>query len=212
MTIDHLTEEMVNLRARGKTWAQIEVHTGISAAECAARVSSYLNDSYSVQTVIEWRMLQVRRLELIMNALWDQVQEGDLLNEGRAAPTIIKLIEQITELMDLKKDRLRDEQVRLTQAQTFLIMATLDAVKHEMLTVLLSALPAELHHSIEEVWYEQFATIADSAISRHESTVIQMGPGAKEIEPPTPAHTPTPIDTHVDTSIGQNTYESGVTE
>lgn len=182
--IEPLTEEMVNLRARGMTWAQIAARTGKAPAECAALVQDYLNSSYSVQTVIEWRMLQVRRLELIMNALWDQVQDGDLLNEGRSTANLIKLIEQITELLDLKKDRLRDEQVRLTQAQTYLIIQTLDAVKINMLTTLLDFLPSAVHQAVESVWHEQFSAIAEQAMADYESTTIKMGPGADDLPSP----------------------------
>lgn len=131
--VNELTEKMVDLRASGASFAQIAVKTGYPAEECAARVHDYLTAAYSSTSVVEMRMLQVRRLEMIMNALWQQVMQGDLVLEGKGAANLISAIDKVTELLDLKKDRLRDEQVQLTRAQSHLIMATLDQVRLEML-------------------------------------------------------------------------------
>jgi hypothetical protein len=136
--VNELTEKMVDLRASGASFAQIAVKTGYPAEECAARVHDYLTAAYSSTSVVEMRMLQGRRLEMIMNALWQQVMQGDLVLEGKGAANLISAIDKVTELLDLKKDRLRDEQVQLTRAQSHLIMATLDQVRLEMLDRVLS--------------------------------------------------------------------------
>lgn len=188
-----LGDELVRLQARGLTLSQIAGRTGIPAARCAGIIRDHLNEQYSSQSVTEQRMLQIRRLEMIMNALWDQVMSGDLALEGKGAANLIKLIENITDLLDLKKDRLRDEQVRLTQAQTHMIIQALDAVKMRMLSVLLSSLPPELHRTIETVWHEQFSMIAENAIAENEVSVITMG-GEEPLPPPDPQPPAPPTD------------------
>lgn len=138
--MDTLTEELVTLRAKGRTWAQIEVESGIPAAQAAARVQDYLRNSYSDTSVTEARQMQIRRLEMLMGYLWEQVEAGDFLTQGRNTTNLITVIQQVTELLDLKKDRLRDEQIRLTQEQGGLILIILQAVQATLLNDVLDLL------------------------------------------------------------------------
>ena len=80
-----LVDLLVGLRARGLTWAQIETETEIDAERAATLVQEYLTSNYGASTVAEQRMLQLRRLEQIANALWDQVMAGDRITEGKQA-------------------------------------------------------------------------------------------------------------------------------
>ena len=141
--MDTLTEELVTLRAKGRTWAQIEVESGIPAAQAAARVQDYLRNSYSDTSVTEARQMQIRRLEMLMGYLWEQVEAGDFLTQGRNTNNLITVIQQVTELLDLKKDRLRDEQIRLTQEQGGLILIILQAVQNTLLNDVLMQLEKE---------------------------------------------------------------------
>lgn len=180
---NELTEIMVDLRASGETFARIAGRTGYSAEECAQRVHNYLVSAYSSTSVNEMRMLQVIRLEKIMNALWSQVMGGDLALEGKGATNLIAAIDKVTELLDLKKDRLRDEQVILTRAQSGLLMAALDQVRLDMLDRVLELFGSEhlqLRQEVTTVWDGIFAEITEKAIGDNESTTVQIGPGAKE--------------------------------
>lgn len=135
-----LTEELVNLRAKGRTWMQIQMETGVPAQSAAVRVSDYLNGQYASTSIEEARQLQIRRLEMIMGYLYEQVAAGDFLTQGRHTTNLIATIQQVTELLDLKKDRLRDEQVRLTQEQTGLIGIILDEVRSAVLDAVMGLL------------------------------------------------------------------------
>lgn len=185
---NELTEHMVEMRAAGHTFASIAGETGTPAAECANRVNEYLTRAYQSTSIIEMRMLQLRRSEMVINALWDQVMNGDLVLEGKGATNILNAITQITDLMDLKKDRLRDEQVQLTRAQTHLIQAMLDSVRISMLDNVLTMVeahkdnPLMLIQQLSAQWDGVFAQHVERAMVENDSVTAQIGPGAKEEE------------------------------
>lgn len=135
-----LTEQLVDLRAKGLTYMQIQMETGIEATTAAVRISDYLKKAYSGTSIEEARMLQVRRLEMIMSYLYQQVEAGDFLTQGRHTTNLIATIQQVTELLDLRKDRLRDEQIKLTQEQTGLITIILDEVRASVLNEVMAVL------------------------------------------------------------------------
>lgn len=176
-----LTEELVNLRAKGRTWMQIQMETGIPAQSAAVRVSDYLNGQYASTSIEEARQLQIRRLEMIMGYLYEQVAAGDFLTQGRHTTNLIATIQQVTELLDLKKDRLKDEQVRLTQEQTGLIGIILDEVRQAVLDEVMQLLTerstyhadtgkrsvddvAGMRAVLERDWGGWFATAASNAL------------------------------------------------
>jgi len=179
--MDTLTEELVTLRAKGRTWAQIEAESGIPAAQAAVRVQEYLRTSYTDTTVTDARQLQIRRLEMLMGYLWEQVEAGDFLTQGRNTTNLINVIQQVTELLDLRKDRLRDEQIRLTQEQGGLILVILQAVQATLMEDILALLSNQSEYNsntgkrgIEDVtgfrailerdWSGWFANAADAAL------------------------------------------------
>jgi hypothetical protein len=96
---------------------------------------------------------------------------------------LIDVITQITELMDLKKDRLRDEQVRLTQAQTQMVLAAVDGVRLGMLEKVVSLVGSERREEVEAMWNGSFAQFAADAIDANAAAVIQVGEGAGPVTP-----------------------------
>lgn len=179
--VNMLAEEMTKLRARGLTWAQIEVETGIPAAECAPIVNTYLRKAHSGTSVLEARQLQIMRLEMLMEMLYSQVEDGDLLSQGRQTTNLIATINQVTELLDLRKDRLRDEQIRVTQEQGGLILHILKVVEMQIIETVLQAMTdASIYNTdtgkreipdagalralVERDWAGWFANAADEAL------------------------------------------------
>lgn len=190
MAEDPLAPVMVDLQAQGMTLGQIAARTGLTEAQCHARIQDYLDSSESSLSVTQLRKLQRRRLERIMAALDEQVQAGDLLTQGKNVKNLIDAIEQITELEDLKKDRLRDEQVRLTQAQTLMILDSMGLLQAGMLPGVLEwlagRLPPQMMDGLREdftVWWnEQFPSRAADAVEQRSSAMVQMGTGAGPVE------------------------------
>lgn len=179
---DSIAEVMVDLSAQGMTLAQISAKVGLPPEVCHRRMSTHLEDVASSMSLVQMRMVQLRRLEHIIGALWDQVMEGDLMTQGRNVKNLIEVIREITELMDLKKDRLRDEQVRLTQAQTQMVLTAVDAVRMNMLEKVIDAVGEDQRDTLAGMWHEQFAELAASAVEDNSEAVVRVGSGAGPVE------------------------------
>lgn len=182
-----LIELLVGLRARGRTWKQIEDETSIDAERASQLVHEYLVSSYGASTVAEQRMLQLRRLEQIVNALWDQVMHGDALTEGKQTKNLLDTLNMITELLDLKKDRVRDELVQLTKAQTDLVRTILTGVRMELAERVLSEVMAvpvtgtadevrgTIRSRVEAGFSGWYAEASQRALEGEHSAVIKVG-------------------------------------
>lgn len=182
MAQDSLAQVMVDYAAQGMTLAQIAARVGMDVEAVHERMTAYLENQATSMSVTQMRMLQLNRLERIIGALWEQVMAGDLLTQGRNVKNMIETIREVTELMDLKKDRLRDEQVRLTQAQTQLVTTSIEAVRVGMLEKVVDLVPEEARESIEQMWNTSFPTMAADAIARNSAATVKMGAGAGPIE------------------------------
>jgi hypothetical protein len=173
---------MVDMSAQGLTLAQVSARVGLPEQVCHARMTSYLENMATTVSVVQMRMIQLRRLEHIIGALWDQVMAGDLMTQGRNVKNLIDVITQITELMDLKKDRLRDEQVRLTQAQTQMVLAAVDAVRMGMLERVVGLVGEDRREEVAAMWHGGFSDLAAEAVEKNAEAVIQVGTGAGPVE------------------------------
>lgn len=183
-----LVDLLVGLRARGLTWAQIETETEIDAERAATLVQEYLTSNYGASTVAEQRMLQLRRLEQIANALWDQVMSGDRITEGKQTKNLLDTLNMITELLDLKKDRVRDELVQLTRAQTDLVRTVLVQARMDILqqlldmvhTLPLSGTPEEMRSAfrvrLESGFSQIYAEASARALEGDQSKVVRIDP------------------------------------
>jgi hypothetical protein len=179
---DSLAQVMVDYAAQGMTLAQIAARVGMDIEVVHERMTAYLENQATSMSVVQMRMLQLNRLERVIGALWDQVMAGDLLTQGRNVKNMIETIREITELMDLKKDRLRDEQVRLTQAQTQLVTASIEAIRVGMLEKIVDLLPEESREAVEYMWNTSFPAMAADAIARNAAATVKMGAGAGPVE------------------------------
>jgi hypothetical protein len=176
--VDSLAQGMVDLAARGMTLVQISAKVGLDVPVIHERMAKYLEDQATSMSVVQMRMLQLRRLERILDAIDDQVMGGDLLTQGRNVKNLIETIREITDLMDLKKDRLRDEQVRLTQAQTALVLRSLGVPQTVLLAELLSAWIAEERaDEFREYWNTRFPELAAQGVEENHEALVQVGGG-----------------------------------
>lgn len=182
MAHDSLAQVMVDYAAQGMTLAQISARVGMDIEVVHERMNSYLENQATSMSITQMRMLQLNRLQRIIEALWDQVMAGDLMTQGRNVKNMIDTIREITELMDLKKDRLRDEQVRLTQAQTQLVTTSIEAIRVGMLEKVLDLIPDDSREAVEHMWSSTFPAMAADAIAKNSAAVVKMGSGAGPVE------------------------------
>lgn len=184
---DAVIEKLVDMRASGKTPAKIEEEMGIDAALVAYHVRNYLEDNYNTQSYIEQRMLQARRIEIIINSLWKQVTEaGDFITEGKQTQNLLNAVNLLTDLLDLRRDRLREEQVELTRAQTELVQTVLAGVRlklWESISAAVQRIPAEgdpeelksiVLKSIESGLPQWYANAADAALEETPTVTVQL--------------------------------------
>lgn len=177
---DSLAQVMVDLAARGFTLGQISAKTGLSESVAHTRMTAYLERQATSLSITQMRMLQLRRLERIMNALDDQVMGGDLLTQGRNVKNLIDVIREVTELMDLKKDKLRDEQIRLTQAQTALVLRSLGVPQEILLRELLVEwIDEERAEEFRHFWNTRFPELAAQGVEENMAAVVQVGGGVE---------------------------------
>lgn len=180
---DPLAQVMVDLTAQGFTLAQVSTRVELPIEQCHARMTAYLEDLATEMSVVQLRMIQLRRLEHVIGALWEQVMSGDLMTQGRNVKNLIDTINSITELMDLKKDRLRDEQIRMTQAQTLLVMKALGVPQQVLLAEILESWVApERQEEFKEFWARRFPELAAEGVEQNAQAVIQVGQGAGPVE------------------------------
>ena len=175
---DSLAQVMVDLAARGMTLGQISAKTGLAEPVVHERMTRYLENQSTTMSVVQMRMLQLRRLERIMNAIDEQVMGGDLLTQGRNVKNLIDVIREVTELMDLKKDRLRDEQVRLTQAQTMMVLRSLGVPQEILLGELIAqwVIP-EKTEEFRQFWNTRFPELAARGVEENMAAMVQVGGG-----------------------------------
>lgn len=177
---DSLAQVMVDLAAKGFTLGQISAKTGLAEYVVHERMTSYLENQATSMSIVQMRMLQLRRLERIMGALDDQVMGGDLLTQGRNMKNLIDVIREVTELMDLKKDRLRDEQVRLTQAQTALVLKSIGVPQEILLGEILSSwVPDDRAEEFRQFWNTRFPELAAQGIEENMAAIVQVGGGVE---------------------------------
>lgn len=176
---DLLAQSMVDLAARGMTLGQISGKVGLPVPVIHERMAAYLENQATSMSVVQMRMLQLRRLERILDAIDDQVMGGDLLTQGRNVKNLIETISEITNLMDLKKDRLRDEQVRLTQAQTALVLKSLGVPQTVLLRELLASwIDEERADEFREYWNTRFPELAAQGVEENHEAMVEVGGGA----------------------------------
>lgn len=180
--IDSLAQAMVDLAAQGMTLEQVAARVGLPVEVCHQRMLKHLEDAASTMSIVQMRMLQLRRLEHIISALWEQVMSGDLLTQGRNVRNLIDVINQITELMDLRKDRLRDETIRFTQAQTMMVLNSIDMPKVMMLAEVLEWISPDQHEKFTEFWNRRFPELAAQGVEKNAEFTIRMGADAGAVE------------------------------
>lgn len=169
------TREIVNMRVRGKDFGQIGDKLGMTAARAREKFLEYMHEAYADSDEVEMRFLQLKRLEKMIDFLWDQVSEGDALSEGKQTANMIKVIEEINKLMGLHRDQLAEAQVKLTEAQTALVYEVLSGMRQTMLnraledlrphTQVLEAAEAErIRSAIESNWASWHQSAVSEAV------------------------------------------------
>lgn len=134
LEVVNVPAEVVKLRVRGKDFDEIAAELSLNSTERAREIFfDAMRRSYANSSPEELRFLQLKRMESLVDTLWDTVKQGDLVSEGRQTANLIKIIEEINKLMGLHRDPLVEAQVRLTEVQIEMIYQTMALMRAEML-------------------------------------------------------------------------------
>lgn len=134
LEVVNVPAEVVRLRVRGKDFDEIATELSLVSTERAREIFfDAMRRSYANSSPEELRFLQLKRMESLVDTLWDTVKQGDLVSEGRQTANLIKIIEEINKLMGLHRDPLVEAQVRLTEVQIDMIYQTMALMRAEML-------------------------------------------------------------------------------
>src|SRR5690625_7566421 len=100
-------EEVLDGLIRGRSMASIAERMDITPEEVHEIWRQHLAENYSPWTEIEMRYLSLARMERLLDILWTQVEAGDFATEGKQTTNVIKVIDQINELMALRSEERR---------------------------------------------------------------------------------------------------------
>lgn len=171
------TAEIVRMRVRGKDFPEIAEELGLVSAERAReKFLEHVRAAYAASSDEEMRFLQLKRLESMVDFLWDNIKDRgeDGLTDAKQTANLLKVIEEINSLMGLHRDPLVEAQVRLTEAQTDLLYQLMAGMRMEMLQRALDGLRPVTNDLTPEVservrvavesgwatWYEEAVTVA----------------------------------------------------
>lgn len=123
-----LDNKLVDLRAKGMSWDEIEQQTGVDGAEAYRRVQKFLKEAPAL-SVQEYRLIHLRRLELLVQALWDQVMGASAsVVEWQRFEVFLKTLDRIAALLDLNMETTKTEIRVIEDKQVTVIIAALDNV------------------------------------------------------------------------------------
>lgn len=160
-------QEAVRLRLRGLPPEQVAEKLGLPVEEIQRFLREYLTTNYTDLGEVELRLIQLARLESLVNMLWDAVASGDALTEGKQTANFLKAIEAINELMGLHRDPLKEAQVQLTKAQTELVHLVMTELRGQLLAQVQEAVRAIAdREELSEAVREQLSIQVDSGWSK----------------------------------------------
>lgn len=123
-----LDNKLVDLRAEGLSWDEIEQRTGVDGAEAYRRVQRFLKEAPAL-SIQEYRLIHLRRLELLVQSLWDQVMgETGKIVEWQRLEVYLKTLDRIAALLDLNMETTKTEIRVIEDKQVTVIIAALDNV------------------------------------------------------------------------------------
>jgi hypothetical protein len=158
-TDDGIQELILNARAKGLNWFDIQKQHGIDPLE-ARQIYNEAMKQVASQDPVEMRMLMQVRLEKVVNYLWAGLEAGNFKN-GEA---ILKAVERMSELMDLNQETIKHQITLITDEQTLKVFETLDRMQRR-LYARVDALPLSEEVKLElTAWPEWAAEAATDSV------------------------------------------------
>lgn len=166
-----LVQMYIDERDRGKTWTQIAEKFDKDPDEVYRAWNEYMSTNRVVNEA-EYRMLQLSRLERMIDALWELAIKQNSLDHIKA---LLPVLQEISKLLGLHKDKTTVEVRVIEEKQLNLVVAYLDAVTETVKGNVMKTITAKTtRQKIEEQWDKWVANAAESPLKEIESATVEL--------------------------------------
>lgn len=138
-------------REKGKSFVEIERMFKIPAAQAEAMYSTFMRNRQQSIDPDEYRLLQLDRLEGLIDVLQSQVALGN----SKSAEILLKLLEQISELLGLNQQVQRSEIKIITEVQGTAVFDLAWAMAQAILKQIIMPM------MLAQGWDKEFAQLED---------------------------------------------------
>lgn len=153
-------------RIRGKDYMEIERLYGIPAPRAEAMMKAFFANKAAAIDPIEQRMLQLDRLEGLIDVLMSMAEMGNI----KSAEVLLKTLEQISALLGLNLEQTKIEIKIVTEQQADVIYRILQSVAAAALATVQSTVTNQKQLSAIE---EQWDTVIDASYSKTVEEIIE---------------------------------------
>lgn len=153
-------------RRNGKDYLEIERLYGIPSSRAEAMLQSYYKDRASKIDPVEQRMLQLDRLEGLIDILYSMALMGNV----KSAETLGKLLEQISSLLGLNLEQTKIEMKIVTEQQSRVVFEITEGTTDALLRLVQELVKDQkVLGAIEERWD---ATASDAYSGKVEEIIV----------------------------------------
>lgn len=158
---DALQELILNDRAKGLNWYDIQAKHGIDPLEARQIYREALSEIASNDPT-EMRMLMQVRLEKVVNNLWEGLEAGNFKN----GDSILKAVERMSELMDLNQETIKHQITLITDEQAMQVYEMLNRNNQALYAKIASlSLPEPVRAELE-AWPQWAAEAATDSVEQ----------------------------------------------
>lgn len=155
-----LTELIIDERIAGKSYYDIGIKHEIDPIEALELVKAALNTT-SIEDEWEQRGITMLRLERVIEYMWEGVKNGSF----KHAEVLIKSADQLSNLLALNKEILKEKKAEITDAQAALIYMVISENNRQMLAYINDQLkPNKRQMQQLESWPQVSAESATQAV------------------------------------------------
>lgn len=161
---------VLDMRKQGKSWSAIAGTFGKDADEIYAEYQEFMSQR-NVYSESEYRMVQLERLEAMVDALWDGMQGGSPEHVQRMLP----VIQEISKLLDMNKAKTKIEVSVVESKQVELIVNYVDAVTETIYNEVLSTVTAKRQRElIQDNWQDWVAQASAQPLRQLETASVEV--------------------------------------
>jgi len=171
-----MVAQYLEKRERGWNWDRIAEHFSsptrtLDPDQVFREVQDYLQRSKELSE-LEYRRMQLRRLEKMIDALWDLGIEHGSIDH---IDTLLKVLKEISKMLDLYKSKTETVIHVVEHRQTQLIVNYVDAVSETLLHRVLDTVTAKgARTKIEAEWDEWVASASQEPLKQIESAKVEV--------------------------------------